>query len=632
MDEPKQEDLYTIGTKAVIRKMSRPTEDLMEVLVIGTERVVILKTRGNGAVHQGASPVLPGSGRKECRGGSPASSAGGPGREGVGLAQSQQAPQDLTRMIAQNEDPLRLVLPAGLDVQPGPAERAEPARSRDARGRPAADARLPVARGAGAGAAEQDRQRGPSEMSKEQREYMLRQQMRAIQEELGEKNPEKAEVDELRERLDKADLPDEVRKEAERELARLERLPAAPPDYQVTRTYLELVLELPWKKATEDKLDICRTPGRCSTRTTTASNEVKERILEHLAVLKLNPEGQGADPVLRRPSRRRQDVARPVDRPGAGPQVRAHEPGRPARRGRAARPSPHLHRRDARPDHPGDAPRRRQQPGADARRGRQARPRLPRRPGGGAARGPRPGAEQARSATTTSTCRSTCRRCSSSRRRTRWTRSRGRCWTAWRSCGCPATARRRRSQIARRYLMPRQLKQTGLTAEQMRVHRRRRCNASSAATRARPACASWSGRIGRWPARSRCGSPRARRTRSTVEPDELERAARAGARSARKQCASELPPGVATGLAWTEAGGEVLYIEATLLPDGKGLTLTGQLGEVMQESAKAAQSYIWSHAERTGHRSRDCSRTRGVHIHVPAGAMPKDGRRRAWRW
>src|SRR5262249_647528 len=58
----------------------------------------------------------------------------------------------------------------------------------------------------------------------------------------------------------------------------------------------------------------------------------------------------------------------------------------------------------------------------------------------------------------------------------------------------------------------------------------------------------------------------------------------------------ELPPGVATGLAWTETGGDVLYIEATLLPDGKGLTLTGQLGEVMQESAKAAQSYIWSHA------------------------------------
>ena len=87
-----------------------------------------------------------------------------------------------------------------------------------------------------------------TEMSKQQREYMLRQQMRAIQEELGEKNPEKAEVEELRRRLTEADLPDEVRKEAERELSRLERLPAAAPDYQVTRTYLDLILELPWQK------------------------------------------------------------------------------------------------------------------------------------------------------------------------------------------------------------------------------------------------------------------------------------------------------------------------------------------------------------------------------------------------
>ncbi len=81
---------------------------------------------------------------------------------------------------------------------------------------------------------------------------------------------------------------------------------------------------------------------------------------------------------------------------------------------------------------------------------------------------------------------------------------------------------------------------------------------------------------------------------------------------------------MATGLAWTEAGGEVLYIEATLLPGGKGLTLTGQLGEVMQESARAAQSYIWSHAEELGI-DPAVFKDAGVHIHVPAGAIPKDG-------
>ena len=91
-----------------------------------------------------------------------------------------------------------------------------------------------------------------TEMGKEQREYLLRQQLRAIQEELGEKNPERAEVEELRDRLAEADLPEEVRKEAERELGRLERMPPAAPDYQITRTYLELVLELPWRKTTDD--------------------------------------------------------------------------------------------------------------------------------------------------------------------------------------------------------------------------------------------------------------------------------------------------------------------------------------------------------------------------------------------
>src|SRR5256714_10051227 len=77
-------------------------------------------------------------------------------------------------------------------------------------------------------------------------------------------------------------------------------------------------------------------------------------------------------------------------------------------------------------------------------------------------------------------------------------------------------------------------------------------------------------------------------------------------------------------MAWTEMGGEVLFIEATLLPGGRGLTITGQLGEVMQESARAAQSYLWSHANEFGI-NPDMFKDYGVHLHVPAGAIPKDG-------
>jgi ATP-dependent Lon protease len=91
-----------------------------------------------------------------------------------------------------------------------------------------------------------------------------------------------------------------------------------------------------------------------------------------------------------------------------------------------------------------------------------------------------------------------------------------------------------------------------------------------------------------------------------------------------EQARKELPAGVATGMAWTEMGGEVLFIEATLLPGGRGLQITGQLGEVMQESARAAQSYLWSHANEFGIPA-EMFKDYGVHLHVPAGAIPKDG-------
>jgi ATP-dependent Lon protease len=91
-----------------------------------------------------------------------------------------------------------------------------------------------------------------------------------------------------------------------------------------------------------------------------------------------------------------------------------------------------------------------------------------------------------------------------------------------------------------------------------------------------------------------------------------------------EEARKELPPGVATGMAWTEMGGEVLFIEATMLPGGGGLTLTGQLGEVMKESAQAARSYLWSHAAEFGI-DPEMIKNNGVHIHVPAGSIPKDG-------
>ncbi len=133
------------------------------------------------------------------------------------------------------------------------------------------------------------------EMSKEQRDYILRQQKRAIENELGEKNDDKAEVESLREKLTKADLPDDVRKEAERELGRLEKMNPQQPEHNVIRTWLEYVIELPWKTRSEDNLDIARA-RQVLDEDHFGITKVKERILEQLAVLKLNPEAKA--PIL----------------------------------------------------------------------------------------------------------------------------------------------------------------------------------------------------------------------------------------------------------------------------------------------------------------------------------------------
>src|SRR5438132_2204064 len=127
-----------------------------------------------------------------------------------------------------------------------------------------------------------------TEMDKAQRDYVLRQQMRAIQKELGEgESGEEAEASQLRERLEKADLPDEVRKEAERELSRMEKLPSAAPDYHVIRTYLDFILELPWRKSSEDKLDL-NEARRVLDEDHYGLEDVKERILEFLAGTRLH--------------------------------------------------------------------------------------------------------------------------------------------------------------------------------------------------------------------------------------------------------------------------------------------------------------------------------------------------------
>jgi ATP-dependent Lon protease len=177
-------------------------------------------------------------------------------------------------------------------------------------------------------------------------------------------------------------------------------------------------------------------------------------------------------------------------------------------------------------------------------------------------------------------------------------------------------------EIARRYLIPRQLKEAGLTAEQFVITDDALRRVISRYTR-EAGLRQLERAIGRLARKVALQFAEGKTQSVTIEPEEL--AEMLGAeRFAPEQARKQMPPGVATGLAWTEAGGDVLYVEATLLPQGSSLTITGQLGEVMQESAKAAQSYLWSHADEL-RIDRALFKEAGVHIHVPAGAIPKDG-------
>jgi ATP-dependent Lon protease len=186
----------------------------------------------------------------------------------------------------------------------------------------------------------------------------------------------------------------------------------------------------------------------------------------------------------------------------------------------------------------------------------------------------------------------------------------------------PGYSEEEKIEIAQRYLIPRQLRETGLSESQVSITREALHWMISRYTREAGVrqLERTIGRVAR-----KIALRHAEGSTQPVQPKPEDLLDYLGSqRFMPEQTRQALPFGVATGLAWTEAGGDVLYVEATLLPGSRGLTLTGQLGEVMQESAKAAQSYLWSHAESLGV-DPILFRRYSVHVHVPAGATPKDG-------
>src|SRR5690349_482576 len=460
-----------------------------------------------------------------------------------------------------------------------------------------------------------------TEMDKAQRDYVLRQQMRAIQKELGEdETGEAAETELLRERLEKAELPEEVRTEADRELKRLQRLPPAAPDYHVIRTYLEFILELPWLKSSEDKLDLAEA-RRILDEDHYGLEDVKERILEFLAVIKLRPDtkspiilfvgppGVGKTSLGRSIARA---LGRQFERMSLGgvrdeAELRGHRrtyigamPGRiiqSIRRAGVNNPVLMLDEVDKLgADYRGD-------PAAalleilDPQQNNSFRDHYLDLPfdlsriffiATANQLGPIPAPLRDR-------------------------------MEIIRLAGY---SDREKLEIARRYLIPRQTTENGLNTAQLKIADDAIELIAARYTR-EAGVRQMERNIGSIARKVALKIAQAQAETVTVTANEV-REYLGAPQFYPEQARKELPAGVATGMAWTEMGGEVLFIEATLLPGGRGLTITGQLGEVMQESARAAQSYLWSHAAEFGIEP-EIFKEFGVHLHVPAGAIPKDG-------
>src|SRR5688572_12933076 len=460
-----------------------------------------------------------------------------------------------------------------------------------------------------------------SEMDKSQRDYVLRQQLKQIQKELGEdETGEKAEAEQLRERLETADLPAEVRKEAERELKRMEALPQAAPDYHVIRTYLEYIIELPWNKSSEERLDL-NEARRILDEDHYGLEDIKERILESLAVVKLRPDGKSpillfvGPPGVGKTSLGRsiaRSLGREFERMSLGgmrdeAELRGHRrtyvgamPGRiiqALRRAGVNNPVMMLDEIDKLGnDYRGD---------------------------------PAAALLEILDPAQNNTFRDNYLDLPFDLSKVFFIA------TANQLSPIPMPLRdrmevisiagysdREKLEIAKRYLVPRQIQENGLQPGQLTITDGAVEMIATLYTR-EAGVRQLERNVGRVARKVALKVAQGEVETLTVDAEQVSEYL-GPPRFYPEQARKELPAGVSTGMAWTEMGGEVLFIEATLLPGGKGLTITGQLGEVMQESARAGQSYLWSHASEFGI-TAEMFRDYGVHLHVPAGAIPKDG-------
>jgi ATP-dependent Lon protease len=462
-----------------------------------------------------------------------------------------------------------------------------------------------------------------SEIDKSQREFVLRQQLKAIQDELGERDPGEAEVEDLREQLEARDLPQDVRKQAERELSRLEKLPQAAAEHGVIRTYLEWILSLPWDKTTTDNLDL-----QHAREVLDADHydieKVKDRILEFLAVRSLKPDARGSilclvgPPGVGKTSLGRSiagALERKFERISVGgmrdeSEIRGHRrtyigamPGvilRALRDAESANPLFMIDEIDKMgSDFRGD-PASAMLEVLDPEQNESFRDHYLDLPFD---------LSRVMFVTTANTLDTVP----------------GPLRDRMEVIQLAGYTEEEKLQIAKRYLVPRQIDRAGLKRSQIGFTDRGLRTIITDYTR-EAGVRNLEREIGgacRKVARQAAEGTLARKV-SVTEPKVRELLGRQRFFVESRRRTRE--PGVATGLAWTPVGGDVLFVEATAMPGSGKLTLTGQLGDVMRESAQAALSYVRGHTgDFAPELAEDWFASHDVHVHVPSGAIPKDG-------
>ncbi len=470
-----------------------------------------------------------------------------------------------------------------------------------------------------------------SEMGKGQREYYLREQLKAIQRELGEEDETQAEVTELRERIAAAELPEDAQKAADRELSRLERLPAAAAEYGVIRTYLEWLVELPWAVRTADDLDIPHAREVLDADHYDLE-KVKDRILEYLAVRSLNPQSHG--PILC-------FIGPPgVGKTSLGRSI-ARALGREFERISVGGVRDEAEIRGHRRTYIGAMP------GTVIRALRDAGSRNPvfmideiDKMGADFRGDPSSAMLEVLDPAQNDNFRDHYLDLAFDLSEVMFIA------TANNVDAIPGPLLDRmeviqlagytadeKLHIAKRYLVPRQLAENGLKGAGVRFadaalraiidEYTREAGVRNLEREIGTVCR----KLARELAESNRAAPRGRRAKGAQTVS----AKRARELLGRRRVFSEArrrtkDPGVATGLAWTPVGGEVLFVEATAMPGNGALTITGQLGEVMRESAQAALSWVRGHAAKLNPElPDDWFAEHDIHVHVPAGAVPKDG-------